>query len=325
MNELKISVKIDRKSALLAGRVLGETEIVTVSPETIGDVWSMLVETLTMSSTPPSSYLTVDDPTVEAIRSKLVSERESKEKKLAEESIELERLIAVKTAEVNALELAATAPMESSEIWVREDLSEIGGGPFSFTGFKRDLPAVRFYYYEMVDNSLFRLRDQADAIKLRSQSEVLSANQAGFIAARPDLDRQKSELDAKKAADEAAKKLAAAIKYAERLQSGEYTRETDSYNERRHSAPWIARVDFSSGSKGEYSFGESSGKWGSAGTLSVACAPGDFIAWGQKDLRNPAKSDHNLLRMRADGSMESFDSKAAAYSAFKAAKKLTAV
>jgi hypothetical protein len=63
-------------------------------------------------------------------------------------------------------------------------------------------------------------------------------------------------------------------------------------------------VVFPGGPKPEYSFCESSGKWGKPGLMVLPCKPGDIIAHGQKDLRRPGDSENTLLIMRRNGRMK---------------------
>lgn len=60
---------------------------------------------------------------------------------------------------------------------------------------------------------------------------------------------------------------------------------TESYNAKRCGRPWIAKVV-----KGEFQFGNWNGSYGSSGILSIECSPGDVIAMGQKDNRQPKNS-----------------------------------
>lgn len=65
---------------------------------------------------------------------------------------------------------------------------------------------------------------------------------------------------------------------------------TSSYNERRYSSPWIARVDFSTNVQGEFQWGDWIGDKGSGGLLELDCEPGDIVARGQKDNSKPRNS-----------------------------------
>lgn len=334
MNSLNISIKIDQKAALLAGKILNASEVVDVSPESIGDQWPALVALLDMSTTPPRAALTVPDATAEAIRAKLVEMAAEETKSQSAEAERKAITLAAATAEVEALEAAAAGPMESIQIPVKPDVSDyyrgsvaIGDQP-AFAGVRRRLPHATVIQYYLGADAYAALLARRDAAEKASQAEVDAINDAAFAAALPELRERKAAMDAaataKAEADAAAKKAANAIKFAEHLESGYWERETGSYNERRHSAWWCAAVDFSAGAKGDYTFGESTGSWGKAGMLRVACAPGDFIAYGQKDLRHPGNSDHTILRMRADGSMEDMGSKAEAYKAYRESKKAVA-
>lgn len=107
---------------------------------------------------------------------------------------------------------------------------------------------------------------------------------------------------------EEVKRLAELAKLAaKRLETGYWERETEAYNERRHGAPWCAKVTFPDGPKPVYEWGDSTAKWGKPGLLRVACRPGECIAWGQKDLRRPGNGTHHILAMNADGRMREVD------------------
>jgi hypothetical protein len=85
---------------------------------------------------------------------------------------------------------------------------------------------------------------------------------------------------------------------------GYWERETDAYNERRYGKPWCARVTgVDSRGKLVYEWAEWTGHLGQRGLLRAACKPGEIIAWGQKDLRRPHRSDHEILLMGDDGRM----------------------
>lgn len=336
MNTLKITVKIDQKAALLAGRILGATAEVEVSPESIGDQWPALVAALDMSTTPPAAKLTVDDPTPEAVRAVLVAQANQQAADAAKAKSDLAARIAAAESEVAAMESAAEAQMTPATLqpsaFGRDDLYG-----YTFPGFARELPRLsfgvsaggyRFGVSDLGEDAYLALMARVTPILERSAAEVSDANRKALALALPELERQKAEKDAadaeKKAADLVARKAANKIKFAARLESGYWEKETGSYNEKRHGAWWCATVDFSGGAKGVYNFGESTGSWGKDGILRVRCAPGDFIAYGQKDLRRPDKSDHYILRMRADGSMEDMGTKAEAYKAYRESQKVAA-
>jgi hypothetical protein len=76
------------------------------------------------------------------------------------------------------------------------------------------------------------------------------------------------------------------------------------YNPRRYSRPWGATVTFS-GSKPVYDFGvanyltDSSDT--SAGELIITCQPGDVVAVGQKDTRQPKNTENTWYLVADDG------------------------
>ena len=98
----------------------------------------------------------------------------------------------------------------------------------------------------------------------------------------------------------------------------EITLTTDSYNQRRYGKPWIAKVDFSD-PKGAFSFGDWIGDgWnGGAGTLQIDANPGDIIATGQKDNRNPKYSAPDFYEVTSDGKLNYLGDKGAAYKHYK--------
>lgn len=325
MNTLKITVSCERKAALLNGLVLGETCEVEVSPESIGAEWPALVKYLDMSKETPRSFeIMVDAPTAESVKGWLEAKTA---KRVADAQAKIEKyngIIATMEAGAETYERMLGEPLKPLRIvTTNAQQSAHGLAAATYDGFVFDLPYVDTTWSWPTEE----MRERAEAICERMDvarksriAQVEAANEIAFAAALPALLQAKADSEAKAAAAEVAKKEANKLKFAARLESGTWTKETSSYNEKRYGAWWVASIDFSSGSKGDYTFGDSSGKWGSAGELSIACAPGDFIAYGQKDLRRPDKSDHFVLQMRADGSMQSFDSKAEAYKAFKAAK-----
>ena len=93
------------------------------------------------------------------------------------------------------------------------------------------------------------------------------------------------------------------------------TIETSNYNERRYGRPWIAKVNFSQSTKGDYSWGDWMGDHynGGKGVLSINANPGDIIATGQKDFRKPRNSAPDFSVVSADGELEDIGDKGAAY------------
>lgn len=97
--------------------------------------------------------------------------------------------------------------------------------------------------------------------------------------------------------------------------------DTLSYNQKRYGKPWIARLDFSVKKEGEFIFGRWLGSPGDPGELSLECAPGDVIARGQKDNRNPRYSAPRFSYIDASGKRVLCDSKIEAVKAARAVKE----
>ena len=102
----------------------------------------------------------------------------------------------------------------------------------------------------------------------------------------------------------------------------EITIETSSYNQRRMGKPWIAKVDFSN-PKGDFSWGEWTGDHynGGEGILSISASPGDIIAKGQKDNRQPRNSAPVFFVVSQTGTLDAIGDKGAAYKYFLESKK----
>ena len=96
------------------------------------------------------------------------------------------------------------------------------------------------------------------------------------------------------------------------------TTETSSYNQRRYGKPWIAKVDFAKSAKGDFSWGYWTGDHynGGAGVLSISAKPGDIIAGGQKDFRQPKNSAPDFSVVAVDGNLEPLGDKGDAYKYF---------
>jgi hypothetical protein len=105
----------------------------------------------------------------------------------------------------------------------------------------------------------------------------------------------------------------------------EITIETDSYNHRRYGRPWIAKVDFNKSVKGDFAWGDWAGDHynGGAGVLTIGANPGDIIAQGQKDNRNPRNSAPDFNVVGTGGKLEYLGDKGDAYKYFLEIKAAT--
>jgi hypothetical protein len=79
---------------------------------------------------------------------------------------------------------------------------------------------------------------------------------------------------------------------------------TGTYNEKRYGIPWIATINFEHTSRGSYGFGTWVGTPGYAGLLQIKVKPGDIIARGQKDNRQPRNSTPSFYLINADGEID---------------------
>jgi hypothetical protein len=93
--------------------------------------------------------------------------------------------------------------------------------------------------------------------------------------------------------------------------------ETAAYNERRYGKPWIAKVDFSQQSQGEFLWGKWIGDIGCSGLLEVEAEEGDIVATGQKDFRKPSNSAPEWYQVQS-GKLVSIGTRVDALRAFRA-------
>ena len=158
---------------------------------------------------------------------------------------------------------------------------------------------------------------QAQLAQVRELSEKVKAHRARFEAENAATAQERMhEIEAfyaaqDNAAEEAKRKVAEKAEQemiaeqAWRLTNKKYRSEFGSYNDRRCGTPWGARVSLNVFGKLDYDFraaiydGDTRG-----GTVEVPCLPGDIVAVGQRDNRNPKHTEHNILLMREDGSIE---------------------
>jgi len=106
--------------------------------------------------------------------------------------------------------------------------------------------------------------------------------------------------------------------YNKEAKEMEITIETRSYNQRRYSKPWIAKVDFSQSKKGDFSWGDWTGDHynGGEGVLTINANPGDIIGKGQKDFRQPKNSAPKFSVVSPNEELEYLGDKGAAYKYF---------
>lgn len=99
--------------------------------------------------------------------------------------------------------------------------------------------------------------------------------------------------------------------------------ETQSYNHRRYSKPYIATVDFSD-PKGIVNWGQWVGSHGEAGILLIDAEPGDILMTGQRDGRG-SNSKPEYRQVNADGSRSGEITKAEAFKAWRESRKVAVV
>lgn len=302
---MTIEIQMDVRAALVEGRTVRDWEPVEVSTDGMGEYWVAMVRDLDMSVSPPR------------LTGMCVSRADMSEVV----RIYRDRAVAAAAAERQQVErieqMIAAVGVETCEIgprvdrggqilgWQQTAVHYLGARMADADG--RRCRHMRHSYApsggESVRAAWSRYESAADA----AAAEVQRHNDAVLAMRRDEWDGMMRSADetarATKAVREAADIAEAAAAAADRLQRGVWEMATPEYDQRTLGRPWCARVTFPSGPRAEYEFGESSGSWGKSGVMSVPCAPGDIVAWGQKNTRRPDRSTHHIAVMEADGRM----------------------
>lgn len=302
--KITIEVRMDVRAALAAGRLVREWEPVEVSPDGFGECWPALVHDIDMRTTPPRLLgVVVVEPTAEAVvaiyRGRIEQGARADQQQVERIEGMIEGIVVVGCTIGPRIELGKIVG------WMNREARYLGIVLSHPDG--RTLRAMRNNYGPSggpaVQSAWVRYQSAMDA----AEAEIRIHNDRLLESMRHLWERAMVEAEAKAAADEekarADEARADAERNARRLATGRWEMETGSYNEKRLGKPWCALVTFPSGPKAQYEFGESSGAWGKAGVMRLQCRPGDVIAWGQRDLRRPDRSEHTLEVMQEDGSM----------------------
>ena len=148
--------------------------------------------------------------------------------------------------------------------------------------------------HEEAEKTIAPLRDEAARL-------TAEAKAAAMEAAKPEIDaaiKAQAEAEAAETAEKAAR-VAATL--ARRAEIGAVEIEI-SRGDRDWGTPWGAKVSCGRG-KDDYDFAAATYDLGTE-TLTIRCAPGDVIAWGQKNFRKPKRTLHERRRVKADWRLE---------------------
>jgi hypothetical protein len=321
---VEISVHVDRRAALLLGNDLPPITRVTVAPDSIGaDLWPLLVGMLDTVRNPPelSSSIKVAAATAEEVRAKMQDYAAERDRQHA-----VARERALQTLENYRTTLTKLREEVARPMTRVEKRNGYTNDAFVYQGFERELTVRHLGYADTTAMTEAEVKEinailaEAKTLTAASQAEVKAANDAELARLQPEIEAHDAERRRLQDEAAAAKQAALQARFAERLETGYWERETGSYNPRRYKAPWCARVS-AGASRGDldYDFGDSTGRNGSDGLLRVACKPGDVIAHGQTDMRGK-NTETTFLRMKSDGSMETI-SRTDAYKILVAATK----
>jgi hypothetical protein len=299
-----ISVCVDRKAALLRGNDLADQVTMDVAPAAMAsDVWQHLVTLLETTRNPARL-----DPRIKVASNHVQDLVDAVESDITAQRDDLAK--AVEEAHALLASVHAQAAKPPGQIQIHPDHSDptLPFGVGMFDGFQRWINQRSIPYLHRTNAELVAIYAEINAAANAANAEVEALNRAALEAQRPAMIAKYERKKAERAAANAQAEAERLEQVAGRLRTGYWETTTGSYNDRRYSPPWCAKV---TGVKprGElvYEWGDSTARHGSAGLLRVACAPGDIVAWGQKDLRKPGSSAHNLLVMEADGTMREID------------------
>ena len=135
------------------------------------------------------------------------------------------------------------------------------------------------------------------------QAEADSRNAAALAAVKPTIEAAEAKAKTESEAAKAANQQAEQAKFAKRLETGVLEVELSRGNRSDWGEPWIAKVSTGNGRRPEYNFSEGSYDVVKE-VLSIACKPGDVVAYGQKNYRKAKKTIHHILKMNSQGGME---------------------
>jgi hypothetical protein len=341
-NKLSISVSVNRKAAALRGVILDENVNVSVGPEDLSpENWELLVKNLNADMSGIAKHsrlynLSMSGPEIsdlavmlDAFRAQTVAEQ-AKEKAREQETRQhyVDTLAARERAleEIRKVAQGDLVPAKVTFVWAwMSDADRERFSGLSYDGFQApelpEFPWLSVYNLNNADSAPVKAQTATrEAINNELKDRVVAANAEALEVARPQLEVAAGERDQAKAIAEALAAEQTKALYAKRLETGTWEMETPAYKSKRYSSYWCAKVTFPSGPKAVYEFGDSTGKWGEAGILSIDCAPGEIIAWGQKDLRHPGDSEHHIWVMREDGGFNVVADKVDAYKLWKANK-----
>lgn len=324
-NKLIVRCFADRKSALLKGIVLDERVDIEVGMEDVGANWALLVQSLHMDKQPPilNQIGTLGSTTFVAgnTAADLAAALEKAVEAIALQKDEAAHEMDVAEAALAAFDPETVAlPMGPVTVYQTKDGSIAMSPPANYTdtvltkvegpyGDSVKVPSVPYIFSGPLRSRYDTLEPQRNALLGAIKARVAREREAILQREMPKLLELAAakQLEREQAAQ--AEKAEKAARFAARLETGIYEHAVGAYNERRYSSPWIAAVSLGPDGKLTYDFkaGDCTAKWGKPGIVTIACKPGEVIAWGQKDLRKPAASEHHILLMRPDGGMDEID------------------
>ena len=314
--------RIDRKAALLAGHEFGPKPSMELDLASLGPDRERVIKALTINQDGSATLpLDINLPTKEGIIEAIdkqealqlrQKEQEDTRKAEAEAFRRRGEVQWMEGARVAIEKIKTSSPIPAQQPYTIDDIE------LSYPGFTTDEALWRrsaewspdgyreLARRESIDGQYYS-PDMAVTIKefedrkSTYQKSVWAADLAAREAVMPGMVQEAARIQEER-------RLAFQAELAERLETGVYTQKTDPYNDNRWGRPWVAKVTGLDGKKLVYKFGDWTGQDGKAGVLRIECRPGEFLAFGQKDHRNPRKvPDKDLRQMQDDGRLVQVD------------------
>ena len=138
-------------------------------------------------------------------------------------------------------------------------------------------------------------------LRYEAKRRTDEAKAAAIAAAKLEIEAAIKAQEDAEAAEKAERDAKFAAVLARRAEIGAIEIEI-SRGDRDWGTPWGAKVSCGNG-KEDYDFSAATYDLGTE-TLTIHCAPGDVIAWGQKNFRKPRRTLHTRRRVAADWRLE---------------------
>lgn len=202
--------------------------------------------------------------------------------------------VRLETGEVNEYGVRYTRPKWSLD-WAAIPSAYPGGYVDRLP--PRSAPGVREALEEFAAAAA-AFRQARDAVEAELRQRTEAARQAARAAVADQIAAVRAEQARREEEERARAAAGLAAKLADRAARGGVTIQISRGDPREWGTPWGAVVRPGKGRQ-QYDFSAASYDAASE-TLFIRCAPGDVIAWGQKNYRRPKRTLHEVRRVTED-------------------------